>query len=93
MAGTDGRHGDGGEETRQPRAVGLVAQLPDDALPVGARQLAPLDDEAFLLLELADDLLVHLVELELLDEHVLGHFERSPQSTAALIVVEYRLCM
>ena len=87
----DRRHGHGGEDARQPRTVGLLAEQPDEPLPVAARHLATLDDEAFLLLELADERLVHLVELELLDEHVLGHFERPPQSTAALVVVQYRL--
>jgi len=87
----DRRHGHGGEGARTPRTVWFFAQQPDEALPVTGRHLTPLHHETFLLLELADDGLVHLVELELLDEHVLRHFQRTPQSTAALVVVQYRL--
>ena len=59
----DGRDGDGREGARAPRTVGLLAQQPDKPLPVAGRHFSPLDDEAFLLLELADDRLVHLVKL------------------------------
>jgi len=87
----DGRDGDGGERSCTQRTVGLLTQQPDEALPVAGRHFSPFDDEAFFLLELADERLIHLVELELFDEHVLGYFERPPQSTAALVVVQYRL--
>lgn len=40
---------------------------------------------------LANTRLVHLVEFELFDEHILGYLEGPAQSTAALVVVQDRL--